>query len=353
MTAPPYHVATMARARAQLEAIAEPRAAGPGPDVLRMRRAYLDLLKLCLCDLAGTSTTSVGALEDGVVFSREMSGAEARLRAAGMDWPLHGLTMLGLTRLDDLQECVEDVHGAGVRGDVIEAGSWRGGASMLMRAALDTLGDERTVFVADSFCGFPQAGVDEDSPDQRGFEFLAASFDGVRASFERFGLTSGVQFVPGFFEETLQGLAEQRWAIVRLDADSYSATRHALRWLYPNLEVGGHLIVDDYLAFPGCRRAIDEFRAEHGIEEPIHEVDWTCVRWRRESDHSIALPEAAVSNEPPAPVHTPSPTVAVPTAHELELEKENARLRELLGNAQAQIGLRAWARRRLGKDGGS
>ena len=36
-----------------------PEASGPGPEPERLRGAYLDLLKLCLCDLGGASTTSV------------------------------------------------------------------------------------------------------------------------------------------------------------------------------------------------------------------------------------------------------------------------------------------------------
>src|SRR5207248_1254065 len=109
-------------------------------------------------DLAGATTTSVARTQDGIVMSRELAGRQLRMRAAGLDWPLHGLTMVGLTRLDDLQECVERIVRDGVQGDLIEAGSWRGGASILMRATLDTLGGPpRTVWVADSFEGFPQS----------------------------------------------------------------------------------------------------------------------------------------------------------------------------------------------------
>ena len=64
----------------------------------------------------------------------------------GADWPFSGLTMVGLKRLDDLQACVESVVADGVEGDVIEAGAWRGGASILARATLDSLGaDDRLV----------------------------------------------------------------------------------------------------------------------------------------------------------------------------------------------------------------
>ncbi len=342
--------APMMDAQAHLAGAREPRAAGAAADVEALRAAYLDLLKLALCDLAGTSTVSVGAMADGTVMSRELRGDELRLRAAGMDWPLQGLTMVGLGRLDDLQACVESVIADGVEGDLIEAGAWRGGASILMRATLDAVGDERTVWVADSFAGFPEADAPDDgSLDLRDFDFLAAPLEDVRASFARLGYEDRVRFVPGFFEQTLPPLADRRWAIVRLDADTYEATRLALRCLYPGLSVGGHLILDDYGSFEGCRRAVDEFRAEHAIAEPIEVVDSTCARWRRESTAPIEVApvRAAAPGAPRAA--NPRPPSHVPSARELELAHEVAALRERLAAAEAQIGARAWLRRRLGR----
>ena len=72
--------------------------AWPGPDreAEALRRAYLDLLKLAVCDLVGPSTVSVGAMPDGTVMSRELRGEARKMRAAGLDWPLQGLTMVGL-----------------------------------------------------------------------------------------------------------------------------------------------------------------------------------------------------------------------------------------------------------------
>ena len=39
--------------------------------------------------------------------------------------------------------------------------------------------------------------------------------------------------------------------------------------------------MDDYGDFPPCRKAVDEFRAENGIEAPIVAVDWSGVYWRK------------------------------------------------------------------------
>jgi O-methyltransferase len=353
MTAgPPDNAAFLADARAHLAAAREPRADGPGPDAEALRRAYLGLLKLCVCDLAGTSTISVGAMPDGTVMSRELRGDARQIRAAGLDWPLQGLTMVGLNRLDDLQACVESVVADRIEGDLIEAGAWRGGASILMRATLDSLGAERTVWVADSFQGFPATEPEEGAVPLSAYGFLAAPLDEVRDSFARLGCERGVRFVPGFFEQTLPELRDERWAIVRLDADTYEPTRLALRSLYPRLTPGGYLILDDYGSFPGCRRAVEEFRNEHGIEEPIEKVDSTCVRWRRASGAPIAIAPADSPGRVPAPGQPGTlGDRHVPTAEEVELTRELAVVRERLEAAEAQIGLRAWLRRRLGRAG--
>jgi O-methyltransferase len=330
---PSDHTAFLADAQAHLAAWREPRLAAPGPGAESLRRAYLDLLALALCDLVGTSTVSVGALPDGTVMSRELRGEARKMRAAGLDWPLQGLTMVGLDRLDDLRRCVETVVADGVPGDLIEAGSWRGGASILMRATLDSLGERRTVWVADSFAGFPADSTLED------YDFLAAPLEEVRASFERLGCGEGVRFVPGFFETTLPPLAGGQWAIVRLDADTYEPTRVALRSLYPGLAPGGYLVLDDYGSFPECRRAVDEFRDEHGITEPIERIDPTGVRWRRVNADPIQI-DVETATAPRAVTREGSPHV--PTEREVELARE-------LAEAEAAIGLRPWLRRRLSR----
>jgi O-methyltransferase len=351
MPAGPLDNATfLADARAHLAAAREPGAVGPGPGADALRRAYLTLLKLALCDLTGTATTSVGAMPDGTVQARELRGDDRRIRSAGLDWPLHGLTMVGLDRLDDLQACVESVVADGVEGDLIEAGAWRGGASLLMRATLDSLGEGRTVWVADSFQGFPAGEPGEAGAPLSSYEFLAAPLEEVRDSFVRLGCDRGVRFVPGFFERTLPPLRGERWALVRLDADTYEPTRLALRSLYPGLAAGGYLIVDDYGSFAGCRRAVDEFRAEHGIEEPLEKVDPTCIRWRRTS----AKPIEIAAPEPPQVPAAAAPRAGdrhVPTAREVELERELEALRQRVAAAEAQVGLRAWLRRRVGRSG--
>jgi hypothetical protein len=352
-----------------LKAARWPHARGPRRDAETLRVAYLELLKLCLCDLAGTRTTSVTRTFDGDVMSRELDGEQLRFRIAGMDWPLHGLTMVGLARLDDLQACVESIVADAVEGDLIEAGTWRGGASMLMRATLDSLGeDDRTVWVADSFQGFPRVDRDEGDGydlgvDLAAVDYLAVPLEEVEDSFARLGLEQGVRFVPGFFEDTLPSLSERRWSIVRLDGDTYDATRFSLQALYPGLAAGGFLIVDDYLQIDPCREAVDDFRRELGITEPIEPVDWSAARWRRVSEPSPsdgptrALTQGRASAGASPRAVERKPPGRVPAIEEAELRHELDRVRARLAAAEAEIerlvgsplgGPRAWLRRRLG-----
>ena len=98
--------------------------------------------------------------------------------------PSDAETMIGLKRLDNLQNCIVDVLKQDVPGDLIEAGAWRGGATIFMRAVLQAYGDtERNVWVADSFEGLPkpnEAAYPADAGDQHWtFDHLAVSVDQV------------------------------------------------------------------------------------------------------------------------------------------------------------------------------
>lgn len=318
----------------------EARAAAPGADTDRLRAAYLELLKLSLVDLAGTTTVSVWQDERGPVMSRTLPESDRQVRALGIDWPQQGLTMGGLHRLDDLQRCVESVVADDVPGDVIEAGTWRGGSSILMRATLDALGDPRTVWVADSFAGFPP----EDAVKERRYaaiDFLAISLNEVRANFARLGLEEGVRFVPGFFADTMPGLADERWSLVRLDGDTHDATKTTLEWLYPGLAPGGYLVIDDYGALPECRQAVDDYRAAHGIEDPIEQVDWTCVRWRRTDDRPIDRPApppaGTVAGTPPSSGRALGEVAYVPSMQEAALQAERETILAQVAALETQV----------------
>ncbi len=209
-------------------------------------------------------------------------------RALGRDWPSQAHTMIGTARLRNLADLVTCTLDDGIPGDFIETGVWRGGACILMRGLLAAYGDTtRRVFVADSFAGLPAPSPDRYPSDKDDtlylYPELAISREQVRGNFERYGLLDErVVFLEGLFKDTLPSLRHERFSILRLDGDMYESTMDGLENLYDAVAVGGFIIVDDYGAIEACRRAVHDFREGRGITEPIVEIDWTGVYWRKQ-----------------------------------------------------------------------
>lgn len=213
-------------------------------------------------------------------------------REIGLAWPppRHAETMVGLRRLDNVQACVTDVLREGVPGDLIEAGVWRGGTTIFMRAILAAYGDtDRRVWVADSFQGVPAPDADL-YPADAGLDLfsqvseLSVGVEQVKANFARYELLDDqVRFLPGWFKDTLATAPLERLAVMRLDGDLYESTMDSLAALYPKLSVGGYVIVDDYNSIKACRRAVSDYRVDHGITEEIRAVDWAGVYWQKVS----------------------------------------------------------------------
>lgn len=208
------------------------------------------------------------------------------LRHKGIDWPLFGYTMVGRQRLDNVQFCVETLLREEVAGDLIETGVWRGGSVILMKAVLAQHGDEsRQIWCADSFEGLPPPNATdraiEPNSDFSGMDYLAVSQEQVEANFTRFGLLDDrVRFLKGWFSDTLPTAPVEKLALLRMDGDLYESSMDALTHLYPKMVSGGFVIVDDYGTWAGCRKAVDEYRAEHGITAEMMQIDNAGHYWR-------------------------------------------------------------------------
>jgi O-methyltransferase len=227
---------------------------------------------------------ALGALHgDGYRLVQE----EPTLRAEGRDWPSTAETMIGMRRIDNLQHCIESVLADDVPGDLLEAGVWRGGAAIFMRAVLAAHDiTSRTVWVADSFEGLPAPDPArfpaDEGLDFHTYEQLAVDVETVKQNFAKYGLLDPqVRFLVGWFSDTLPTAEIDELAVLRLDGDLYESTWSAITALEPKVAVGGYVIVDDYGCVPACARAVDDYRAEKGIAEAVEEIDWTGVFWRK------------------------------------------------------------------------
>jgi hypothetical protein len=216
-----------------------------------------------------------------------------------MDFAAHyvdsnAVSMLPLARVDNIKSCIENILREGTPGDLIETGVWRGGASIFMRGVLKAHGvTDRLVWVADSFEGLPkpdseqfplEARVQSGSVMQNAYHNFAVGLEEVKRNFAAYGLLDDqVRFLKGWFKDTLPTAPIGTLALMRLDGDFYESTRDGLVSLYDRLSVGGYVIIDDYGedSWTYCRRAVDEFRSERGIDDPLVAVDSKCSYWQR------------------------------------------------------------------------
>ena len=243
--------------------------------MLSTRDLYLDLLMKAVANTL---------YPDPDISPWNLGTVDAQARAEGRDWPSLAHTMVGLPRLQNLkclaQSCIDD----SIPGHFIETGVWRGGCCIFLKGVLVANGiSDRNVYVADSFEGLPPPSMPEDAGDRHHtFPQLAVGESEVRRNFDRYGLLDDrVIFVRGWFRDTLPSLDVSPFALLRLDGDMYESTIIALRELYPRLSPGGYVIIDDYGAVPGCRRAVDDFRSDCGLSEKVHEIDWAGIWWRK------------------------------------------------------------------------
>jgi hypothetical protein len=195
-------------------------------------------------------------------------------------------TMIGRKRLENVQFCVETVLEDNIEGDFIETGVWRGGTCIFMQGILMAYGaTDRTVWVADSFEGVPPPTWPEDEGldlSSKVLPVLAVSLDEVGELFLRYGLLDeNVKFLKGWFKDTLATAPIEQLAVLRLDGDLYESTMDALVPLYDKVTRGGFVIVDDYESCPPCKRAINDFRSQRGISDPLQPIDIQSVYWRK------------------------------------------------------------------------
>lgn len=204
----------------------------------------------------------------------------------GMIIPDKALTMIGRKRLNNIQICVEAVIENKVEGDLIETGVWRGGAVIFMKAILKEYGEQRRVFVADSFSGIPAPNKEKYPLDSTSMlhihEALKVSAEQVRENFRKYGLLDdSVVFIEGLFKDTLPNAPIDKLAVLRLDGDLYESTIDSLTALYPKLQKGGYCIIDDY-GFVPCQQAVNDYRKQNGINDPVIIIDSWGAYWRKQ-----------------------------------------------------------------------
>lgn len=181
---------------------------------------------------------------------------------------------LGAANINIILSLLEEATQAD--GDLCECGVFRGATLVPTSLFLRQHGIEKSVFGCDSFEGFGEAisidielgGMGHEAKRVHGMNSTSMKYVAERVN--AFGLDEMVTLVPGYFENTLQQLADRTFCYVHLDCDMYDSYRTCMEFFYPRMAPGGIILFDEYddPYWPGCNKAVDEYLADKQ-ERPI------------------------------------------------------------------------------------
>jgi len=172
-----------------------------------------------------------------------------------------------------------------IPGDIVECGVWKGGMMQFAALLLKKLGDEsRNLYLYDTYSGMPEPGdydLDWDNISaknaynlcqQKGIKWgYGGPLEDVKNNLFSTGYPEDkIYFIEGLVEETIPKTIPKSISILRLDTDFYDSTKHELNELYPLLNIGGILIIDDYGYYKGSRKATDEYIEDNKLKILLH-----------------------------------------------------------------------------------
>jgi len=166
-------------------------------------------------------------------------------------------------------DLIESSRAAG--GAIAEVGVAQGDTSVFLLQHLQTVADERTLMLFDTFSGFTQESIDVEVEERgKSVEFFDKFRYGDENRFRRNLSKSGYSR----FQTVKGDAAQYDWeslgpvGAILLDIDLYKPTIQILEKVYPLLVDGGGIVVDDCLpnrAWDGSLQAYEEFIAAHGL----------------------------------------------------------------------------------------
>ena len=157
-----------------------------------------------------------------------------------------------------------------VRGEIVEFGIFKGNSFFRWIKFRDLLEqtNSRKIIGFDIFGDFPEANFEGDKA-KRDF-FVAETKGGKSISYEEIttlleaqNLQKNVDIIKGDILQTLDIYLEEnphlKISLLHIDVDLYEPTCHILEKLYDKVTKGGIIIFDDYGAFAGTNKAVDDF----------------------------------------------------------------------------------------------
>lgn len=145
-----------------------------------------------------------------------------------------------------------------VEGDLAELGVYRGFSARVIHHYLP----ERKFYLFDTFTGFDERDIQaERTVTGRQAQALEFARTGVERALRHIApQNDNVQVFPGYFPDSApEFLRERKFAFVNLDADLYEPMLAGLKFFYDKMAPGGFILAHDFNAWPGSRKAVEEF----------------------------------------------------------------------------------------------
>jgi hypothetical protein len=157
-----------------------------------------------------------------------------------------------------------------VRGEIVELGVFKGNSFFRWIKFRDLLENtnSRKIIGFDSFGDFPEAGFEADKNKRAAF--ISETNGGESISLEEMRqlllqqrLDKNVELVKGDILKTLPAYIKAnphlKISLLHIDVDLFEPTKLALELLFPLVVKGGIIVLDDYGAFAGANKAIDDY----------------------------------------------------------------------------------------------
>jgi O-methyltransferase len=198
-------------------------------------------------------------------------------------------TMVSVEKSFALYKAVKYVSKNNIYGDFIECGVWRGGQSMLAAFTFLNMQDvDRSLWLYDTYSGMAKPSkIDKKTNNttdatkiwkkgnKKGYnEWCYSSLEEVKSNMLSTKYPENkINFIKGKVEKTIPKNIPQKISILRLDTDFYESTYCELKYLFPLIEKGGVLIIDDYGIWEGSRKAVNQYIKENNIKILLNKVD--------------------------------------------------------------------------------
>jgi O-methyltransferase len=250
-----------------------------------MRFSYILNYPLRFLGLKMVRLSRLKKLQDSIVLSVNNSDIERDEVFLVLYEKVKNYTLVEIERCYALYKSVKYILDNNIKGDFVDCGVWKGGSCMLVAYMLKAAGvNDRKIYLYDTFEGMTKPGDNDGTFEKEEWERLKineqtnnwclSSIEEVKSNMLQTGYPgTNIQFIKGKVEDTIPLIIPALIALLRLDTDWYESTKHELVHLYPLLASKGVLIIDDYGAWEGARKATDEYFA--GQQILLNRIDYT------------------------------------------------------------------------------